>query len=581
MGACVCKDKNQDPPITQAEESDSSSHASTNRQRDQNNFGSSSTTSFDTSDNRRHRHHHRSHNNQRQHHSSSRRSRDAEKEDVDRLVLETLSVIRTLVDNAQEPPLAMLILHKIADCDQGWLNVVKSLIRVIPMEDPLGPAVIALLLDECPLPTKDALLELKSHLNLAEMELAQTYCKPCQKRNICVLLGCLAEKLAGPHSISLLTSDILTFLIQHLKPENHPVVILHSMVALEKFAQTSENKLRITQALQHCDVHPMTLLEGWYTRDNDNTPLSYSRREVGFCAGWCLDNLFIKEGRPFSYEQLDRSHLNVMLNSNDVSEYLKISADGLEARCDASSFESVRCTFQVDSGVWYYEVTIVTDGVMQIGWATKDSKFLNHDGCGIGDDEFSMAYDGCRQLIWYHAQSELHTHPCWKPGDILGLLLDLENQYLIFYLNGDPLPSYKQLFTHARTGFFAAASFMSFQQCEFNFGEKQFRYPPPRAFKTFNQYGRLLPEEKIVLPRHQKMALMNQFVVSEDACTLCFDNIADTQLLDCGHRGFCEVCAIQLEKCPICRKEILERVRCHSDTRSPTPGLVLLQTPVV
>ena len=29
-------------------------------------------------------------------------------------------------------------------------------------------------------------------------------------------------------------------------------------------------------------------------------------------------------------------------------------------------------------GVWYYEVTILTAGVMQIGWATKDSKFLNH-----------------------------------------------------------------------------------------------------------------------------------------------------------------------------------------------------------
>ena len=30
------------------------------------------------------------------------------------------------------------------------------------------------------------------------------------------------------------------------------------------------------------------------------------------------------------------------------------------------------------SGVWYYEVTLLTAGVMQIGWATKDSKFLNH-----------------------------------------------------------------------------------------------------------------------------------------------------------------------------------------------------------
>lgn len=32
----------------------------------------------------------------------------------------------------------------------------------------------------------------------------------------------------------------------------------------------------------------------------------------------------------------------------------------------------------MDSGVWYYEVTVITSGVMQIGWATKDSKFLNH-----------------------------------------------------------------------------------------------------------------------------------------------------------------------------------------------------------
>lgn len=67
-----------------------------------------------------------------------------------------------------------------------------------------------------------------------------------------------------------------------------------------------------------------------------------------------------------------------MLNTSDVSEYLKISPDGLEARCDAYSFESVRCTAQADSGVWYYEVLIVTPGVMQIGWATKDSSFLNH-----------------------------------------------------------------------------------------------------------------------------------------------------------------------------------------------------------
>lgn len=86
----------------------------------------------------------------------------------------------------------------------------------------------------------------------------------------------------------------------------------------------------------------------------------------------------IIEGRKYSYETVDVSNVNVMLNTRDVSEYLKISPDGLEARCDAYLFESVRCTYQVNAGCWYYEVLIVTPGVMQIGWATKDSNFLSH-----------------------------------------------------------------------------------------------------------------------------------------------------------------------------------------------------------
>lgn len=98
-------------------------------------------------------------------------------------------------------------------------------------------------------------------------------------------------------------------------------------------------------------------------------------RQVGYCAKWCLDNYckftiravamndknstflcanfshycisVVIEGRKYSYETVDVSNVNVMLNTKDVSEYLKISPDGLEARCDAYSFESVRCTYQV------------------------------------------------------------------------------------------------------------------------------------------------------------------------------------------------------------------------------------------
>lgn len=48
----------------------------------------------------------------------------------------------------------LLKLHNIADQDEGWIQVVQSMVQVIPIEDPLGPAVITLLLDDCPLPNK-------------------------------------------------------------------------------------------------------------------------------------------------------------------------------------------------------------------------------------------------------------------------------------------------------------------------------------------------------------------------------------------------------------------------------------------
>ena len=48
----------------------------------------------------------------------------------------------------------MVAIHKIANNEVGWLEVVHALINVIPMTDPLGPTVITLLLDDCPLPSK-------------------------------------------------------------------------------------------------------------------------------------------------------------------------------------------------------------------------------------------------------------------------------------------------------------------------------------------------------------------------------------------------------------------------------------------
>jgi len=334
MGVCLCKDKVSD---------DSSEDQSP----------------YTTSDNLR---------------CNNRVERLAER--VDELVRETLDVIASIVDDEPETPNSMLLLHDITDRPKGWLCLVRSLIRVIPIDHPMGPSVITLLLDDSPLPSKDSVIE------VAEMIKTDTSTTiPCE-RNLCVILGCLAEKLAGPCSIAILTDATLEYLLKNITEETPKDVMLFSLIALEKFAQTAENKALIKRKLLSFPEHPLLSLETHVGESKD-----FTMRQIGFCAQFSLDNYckclinlidldshslhflaVLIEDRKYTYEISNLDHINVMLNTKDVSEYLKISGDGLEARCDSYSFESVRSTFSVQSGAWYFECLIITSGVMQIGW---------------------------------------------------------------------------------------------------------------------------------------------------------------------------------------------------------------------
>ena len=109
-----------------------------------------------------------------------------------------------------------------------------------------------------------------------------------------------------------------------------------------------------------------------------------------------------------------------------------------------------------------------------------------------------------------------------------GSMLDVDRKEIIFYHNGKPLQAFSNVFEQVLTGFFAAASFMSFQQCQviffssnfhncfekrtnipnlfsffqFNFGASPFKYPPKdRHFQAFNDHAILPPEDKVILPR--------------------------------------------------------------------------------
>ena len=133
-------------------------------------------------------------------------------------------------------------------------------------------------------------------------------------------------------------------------------------------------------------------------------------------------------------------------------------------------------------------------------------------------------------------------------------------------MNGCSLDPFRKLFSSASNsitdGYFAAASFMSYQHCRFNFGSMPFQYPPTtvKYFHTFNEYGRLSDNDKLILPKYKKLELLRSMQINEEDCILCVDLQANTLLKPCQHTGLCRQCAYKVEICPICRSNIRERL---------------------
>jgi hypothetical protein len=102
------------------------------------------------------------------------------------LIDETLSIIRTVVDTDQEPPHAMLVVSRIASREDRWLDVMIALIDRVPISDPLGATVIALLLDECSLPSRELLHQLIKRIcsdNRSRIKLLQSIIDEYIKEN--------------------------------------------------------------------------------------------------------------------------------------------------------------------------------------------------------------------------------------------------------------------------------------------------------------------------------------------------------------------------------------------------------------
>lgn len=180
-------------------------------------------------------------------------------------------------------------------------------------------------------------------------------------------------------------------------------------------------------------------------------------------------------------------------------------------------------------GCWYYEVELVTCGLMQVGWACTGFEPSALGGDGVGDHPRSWAYDGFRVLRWNvnpvqygelidnssgngngngNGDDDNTTDPAillqkhqWKSGDIIGCCLqvtDYASHVLIrmtFSRNGQSLGDAfyfdlkESILSHANNEnvsvnassihFFPALSVDSNQIALVNFGQQPFKYESP------------------------------------------------------------------------------------------------------
>lgn len=167
-----------------------------------------------------------------------------------------------------------------------------------------------------------------------------------------------------------------------------------------------------------------------------------------------------------------------LVSSPDV--YINI----LEARNDGTAFSTVCGDCTVYKGRWYYEVTLMSQGLMQIGWLSSQ----DGPGVTVGDSPLSWGFDGFRRQRWNNRTAVgVGITRRWIAGDVVGCSLDLEAGRVTFSLNGRHVIDGHFVLKSIppNTGFVPAASLRSGNFVSFNFGSSSLKFKP----ETYSALG--------------------------------------------------------------------------------------------
>lgn len=316
-------------------------------------------------------------------------------------------------------------------------------------------------------------------------------------RNTAIALSILARKYW--YLKDFFTQEVVAFVCSILSESQDNCSMLFSLICLDNLVMDRRVKEKVLRQLST----RLPLLAKYLEQLSvgnifDEQHFDAARYQLAFCARWCLDYVLVDDSirKPHidssadtsSLSHISRSSKRDTLNCESRTEQLKLSPNALSARSD-DGWQSVKSTFAVTSGVYFYEVIRLTSGPMRIGWATKETDFYRTN---VGDDRHSIGLDRFQRCIWHDADrfKIKSVQPLCAPGDVIGCLIDVPNQKFTFYLNGSVISIKKQFFKRfnfsAEPTYYAAVTLWPFQHVAFNLGQAPFKYPPKGV--TFSDF---------------------------------------------------------------------------------------------
>lgn len=187
-----------------------------------------------------------------------------------------------------------------------------------------------------------------------------------------------------------------------------------------------------------------------------------------------------------------------------IGKGLQIDKKKVDVNNTGYSTGAARCNVHVTGGKWYFEVRLLTNGSMRIGWATESwtaSEALGGDGEGWG-------FDGSQGRKYSSGNSESFASSGWHQGDIVGCLLDLDAGTISYTYNCEDL-GVAFSGVAAKAGLCPAVTLQRKQHLLFNFGDEDFCSPQTGASSLFM---RITPDDLRELER-----LFDQYSTKHDA----------------------------------------------------------------